>query len=267
MEPPQMSLFWTIVSTIVEPICIVIIIVVIRRTRLTRKLKGAIKEAAKEVAENPPRPKIGFQQAQKADESERTPRLPMWPNFFRKIRRLFPPRKLFHSFRAHTFPCCYFYDYCPDRKDRSLRDERNRDMIISYKDGQSEIAVHMVTEFIYRYIPQRDVDNWVFCVIPASTREKNAHRNMLFCALVSKMTGIQNGFKEIIILYDRTDSRQQKEDDTVWNLQFGAGVEGKHVLLFDDIITRGVSFIQCAEKLKSKGAASVTGLFLGKTLR
>lgn len=90
---------------------------------------------------------------------------------------------------------------------------------------------------------------------------------MLFRALVSKMTGIQNGFKEIIILYDRTDSRQQKEDDTVWNLQFGAGVEGKHVLLFDDIITRGVSFIQCAEKLKSKGAASVTGLFLGKTLR
>ena len=36
---------------------------------------------------------------------------------------------------------------------------------------------------------------------------------------------------------------------------------------FDDVITRGTSFVQCAEQIIKKGAASVTGLFLGRTLR
>lgn len=40
-------------------------------------------------------------------------------------------------------------------------------------------------------------------------------------------------------------SRHQKEDDTVWNLQFSANVSGMKILLFDDIVTRGISFIQC----------------------
>ena len=132
---------------------------------------------------------------------------------------------------------------------------------------EDAIPVHLVTDFIFKTIPYAERKDWLFCTIPASTREKNDIRNRHFCERVCEATGLKNGFSDIMILYDRTDSRHQKEDDTVWNLQFGAGVEGKHVLLFDDIITRGVSFIQCAEKLKSKGAASVTGLFLGKTLR
>lgn len=262
-----MSFFWTVVTTVVEPVCIVLIIFIIRKTRLTKKLKEAYEKAGKEAAENAPRTKVGFQQAMESGDKEPTPKLPRWPGFFRKVRRMFPPRSIYHTFKAKSYQCVYFYDYCPEENDRNLRDERNRDLIFAYKGGDCEVAVHLVTEFIFRYIPNRDLQNWIFCVIPASTREKNENRNRLFTQLVSRMTGIQNGFKEIIILYDRNDSRQHKEDDTVWNLQFGAGVEGKHVLLFDDIITRGVSFVQCAEKLTGKGAASVTGLFLGKTLR
>ena len=262
-----MSFFWTVITTIVEPVCIVIVIVVLRKTRLDKKRKQVFEQAAKEAAEKAGQRKIGFQQAYEADAKERPMKLPKWPDYFRKIRRLFPPRKMFQVFRAESFHCCYFYDYCPETDTRCLRDDRNRDMILSFKDGQNEVAIHLVTEFIFRYIVQKDIENWVFCVIPASTREKNDRRNRDFCERVSKITGIGNGFKEIIILYDRSDSRQQKEDDTVWNLQFGAGVTNKHVLLFDDIITRGVSFMQCAKKLTEKGAASVTGLFLGRTLR
>lgn len=68
-------------------------------------------------------------------------------------------------------------------------------------------------------------------------------------------------------LYDWTDSQHQKEDDTVWNLQFSANVSGMKILLFDDIVTRGISFIQCADKLMDKGAVWVDGIFLGRTLR
>lgn len=262
-----MSFFWTVITTIVEPLCIVAIVIVFRKTRLNRKQKEVLEQAAKEAIVNAPRPKIGFQQAKDAGESEKPPKLPKWPVIFRRFRRLFPPRNLYQSFKFQSHPCIYFFDYCPDRKDRDLRDDRNRDLILGFKDGATQVPVHLVSEFIYRYIPKSDLMNWIFCVIPASTREKNELRNRHFCELVHTMTGIQNGFKEIIILYDRADSREYKEDDTVWNLQFGAGVTRKHVLLFDDIITHGVSFFQCAEMLKKKGAASVTGLFLGRTLR
>ena len=74
---------------------------------------------------------------------------------------------------------------------------------------------------------------------------------------------MKNGFTDIMILYDRRDSRHQKEDDTVWNLQFSANVSGMKILLFDDIVTRGISFIQCADKLMDKGAVWVDGIFLG----
>ena len=138
---------------------------------------------------------------------------------------------------------------------------------MGFKDGKDETAIHLVTEFIFSYIPANELENWMLCVIPASTRAKNEARNRHFCESVSRICGIRNGYKEIIILFDRTDSRHEKTDDTIGNLQFGNGFEGRKVLLFDDIVTRGVSFIQCAEKIVDKGAESVTGLFLGRTLR
>lgn len=265
----ELPYIWQVVMGVAQIAGITTVIVVIRKTRFTRKIKKTIEDAvaAGEIEKMKTQFKIGFAEAMGKKKEKRTKRLPLWSNIFRKIRRLFPSRRLFYSFKANGFPCVYFFDYCPDRDDRGPRDARNREMILSFKDGDNKNAVFLVTEFIFRYIPKKDLENWVFCVIPASTRKKNENRNYDFCEKVSTQTGILNGFSEIKILYDRTDSREHKEDDTVWNLQFGVGVEGKHVILFDDIITRGISFIQCAEKLKSKGAVSITGLFLGKTLR
>ena len=148
-----------------------------------------------------------------------------------------------------------------------MRDERNRNLILDFKDGNDETAIHLVTEFIFHYIPADELGRWMLCVIPASTRAKNELRNRHFCESVSRISGIQNGYKEIIILFDRTNSKERKTDDTTCNLQFGNSFAGKQVLLFDDIVTRGVSFMQCAEEIMGKGAESVTGLFLGRTLR
>lgn len=200
-------------------------------------------------------------------EKKAVKKLPTWPNYFRKLVKCVLPSKLYHTFSVGGFPAAYFFDYCPDRADRNVRDERNRNMILAFKDGKDETAIHLVTEFIFGYIPADELEDWMLCVIPASTRSKNEARNRHFCESVSRISGIQNGYKEIIILFDRTDSREKKTDDTTSNLQFGNGFEGKKVLLFDDIVTRGVSFIQCAEGIMGKGAESVTGLFLGRTLR
>ena len=50
---------------------------------------------------------------------------------------------------------------------------------------------------------------------------------------------------------------------------FGFNTEkigGKNIILIDDIITRGTTFNQVANKLNSLGALSVTGLFLARTI-
>ena len=266
MDKTQLPFLWEVLLTVVEPICIVILIIAIRKTRVSKweRRRIRLEEAANKESE---RPKVGFQQAVGTGEEKEVKKLPKWPDVIRKWLRIFPPRKLNKTLTVGGFKSAYFFDYCPDKEERKPRDERNRDLILGFKGGKHEVPVYLVTEYIFRHIPERDRENWVFCVIPASTREKNEKRNRDFCEQVSHQTGIRNGYKDIFILYDRTDSRHQKEDDTVWNLQFGNGVENKHVLLFDDIITRGVSFTQCAEKIKGKGAASVTGPFLGRTLR
>lgn len=221
-----------------------------------------------EKAAEKPANKIGFQQAMSGGE-EKKPllKLPLWHNALRKIRRYFPGGKPYHAFTIGDYQGVYFYDYCPDRKMRDDRDERNRSMILGFKDGEDAIAIHLVTDYIFRTIPFAERKDWLFCAVPASTREKNEKRNRHFCERVAEATGLKNGFTDIIIVYDRTDSRHQKEDDTVWNLQFSASVDGMKILLFDDIITRGVSFVQCADKLIDKGALWVDGIFLGRTLR
>lgn len=235
----------------------------IKKLRENRSRKGK-----KGAAETQTTNKIGFQQVMAGgSEKKAVKKLPTWPNYFRKLARRFLPSKLYQRFSVGRFPAAYFFDYCPNETGRTVRDDRNRSLILGFKNGKDETAIHLVTEFIFHYIPTDELDNWILCVIPASTREKNEARYRHFCESVSRISGIQDGYREIIILFDRTDSREKKTDNTTGNLQFGNGLEGRKVLLFDDIVTRGVSFMQCAEKIMDKGAESVTGLFLGRTLR
>lgn len=66
----------------------------------------------------------------------------------------------------------------------------------------------------------------------------------------------------IRVMRDRGASRESaKGDDTTWNLSFDREkIQGKRIFLVDDITTRGMSFVQCARKLKENGAADVVGL-------
>ena len=75
-----------------------------------------------------------------------------------------------------------------------------------------------------------------------------------------------NGFNYISIAFDRNDSRECKSSNTISNLNISYSVYGKRIILFDDITTRGTSFIQLANQLKANGALEVYGFFLGKTV-
>lgn len=166
------------------------------------------------------------------------------------------------------FVIAYCFNYYPPGK---VKDEdpacaANRSMIWDFKLGNYQTAHVLAVDFIRGHFSRRELGDMVLCVIPASTVEKNDRRYRRFCDAVCADTGIENGFDFIHIMYDRENSRQEKQKKTTENLSFSDKVNGKVVLLFDDIYTRGTSFSQCAEALTRRGAVDVLGLFLGKTI-
>ena len=106
------------------------------------------------------------------------------------------------------------------------------------------------------------------CYIPAATQERTNWRyNELANKVLSKVP-VVDGRGWIRVTRDRSASRESaKGDDTTWNLSFDREkIQGKRIFLVDDITTRGMSFVQCARKLKENGAADVVGFFFGKSV-
>ena len=163
----------------------------------------------------------------------------------------------------------YCYDYYPTGKfeDISEKDLLRREEILRFKDGDSAPMAEQLIDFIRGNFWKVSLPQWVVCAIPASTREKHSRRYAKLLQDVSDATGIGNGFECIRIKFDRKDSREKKQSNTVYNLEFDRSkIHGKWVLLLDDITTRGTSFSQCAQKLYACGAEYVCGFFLGKTV-
>lgn len=166
------------------------------------------------------------------------------------------------------FKAAYCFDYYPKNRYPSVsyEEESNRRSVWNFKDGHYTIGLTKVKEFIDGNFTEDQMRNVVLCVIPASTQYKNDMRYKTLCQKVSEALNITNGYNFISIAFDRSDSREHKSADTIGNLSFSNSVYGKDIVLFDDITTRGTSFIQVANELKRKGARSVYGLFLGKTI-
>lgn len=162
----------------------------------------------------------------------------------------------------------YCFDYYPKNRYPSVtaQQEADRRAVWNFKDGSYTYGLNRLADFLDGNFTKEEMKNVVVCVIPASTQYKNDIRYKTMCAKIAEKLPVINGYNYITINTDRNDSRTQKSSDTVWNLSFSSSVRGKTVVLFDDITTRGTSFIQVANKLKEAGASNVHGFFLGKTL-
>ena len=162
----------------------------------------------------------------------------------------------------------YCFDYYPKNRFPSVtsQQESDRRAVWNFKDGSYTYGLNRLADFLDGNFTKEEMKNVVVCVIPASTQYKNDIRYKTMCSKIAERFPVINGYNYITINSDRSDSRTQKSSDTVWNLSFSSSVRGKTVVLFDDITTRGTSFIQVANKLKEAGASTVHGFFLGKTL-
>lgn len=88
---------------------------------------------------------------------------------------------------------------------------------------------------------------------------------MISCVVyhLSRWLNVQDGFPAIWIKYDRAESKGKSKKRILTNLNINRKyIEGKHILLFDDVMTSGQSFIQLKRALLKLGAKSVLGVFL-----
>ncbi len=108
----------------------------------------------------------------------------------------------------------------------------------------------------------------VLVPVPASTREKHRTRYEAFCRKLSAEMGVADGYGAITVAYDRAQYKgTHGNGDRTANLEFHPErFRGKCVLLVDDVLTTGATFIALRRKLIAHGAKFVIGMFLAKTI-
>ena len=163
-----------------------------------------------------------------------------------------------------------FFDYLPTKYEANNREWAIRRLVWDFKDGKrwesvaDLVAKKMRTQF------GKDVQEVTFVCIPASSAQKNERRYKQFCAEVARLAGCKDGYEAVEVEGARLaihETKASKRVQTVevikLNEQF---LNGKKVLVFDDVVTQGHSYARFACALESVGAQVLGGYFLGKTI-
>ena len=166
--------------------------------------------------------------------------------------------------------CLYIHDYYPVSRYKNITTEAKRasNLILRFKEGENwALVAKLFSLAISRMSFYHGVDNPVLIPIPASTYERHRQRYARFCHRLAKYLKIEDGYRAILIKEDREQLKGTKSQDKISNLVFNKEyITGKDIFLIDDVVTTGQNFIQIKQKLIQLGAASVFGLFLGKTV-
>ena len=158
-------------------------------------------------------------------------------------------------------------EYLPVRYNGTLKQQQDRDMCFNFKDGILSATVKDAFLKKVEEITKGEKAGWTICFIPASTSDKTKRR---FSKLATAFSEVGYSVNEDAIFneYDTESGHINGKSSTPISA-FGFdknAVNGKKVILIDDIITRGTTFNMTADKLEELGALSVTGLFLAKTI-
>lgn len=147
-----------------------------------------------------------------------------------------------------------------------------RDFIQNFK-GNSELtteidhqqAVDKAIEQVSAYIQQTfgdEASHLTLVCIPASLAKHTQRRFERFSQEVCQATGMQNAYDAFSYT-----STTDEDGDPVDTLHIDeAKLQGKQVLLFDDIIASGGSIARFADQLHDMGADVVAALALGKKI-
>lgn len=170
-------------------------------------------------------------------------------------------------------PLTALYNYLPTRQTATEMQWKVRRFVWRFKDGDhaaAMFAAETVAKNIIRLYGDTAKDLTFVCV-PASTSEANRKRYKDFSAKVCEITGMKNGFSAVAVSGEKLAIHEQHKGEKKFFSTRTVELKKKmlqasKVLLFDDIITKGMSYAQFAASLESVGAAVVGGIFLAKTV-
>ena len=169
--------------------------------------------------------------------------------------------------KPQTWFCKYFPKRIHNVGEKEIAD---RQMVYDFKDGRSFEAVAQMTATSMKEQYGEKCSGIVFVPVPASTNEKNELRYKAFCERVCELTGAINGYDYVSVSGERLtiheNRKAEKEVRKVNIIEFDAAFfNGKSVIVFDDVITKGLSYATYANQLERLGANVLGGMFLART--
>ena len=163
-------------------------------------------------------------------------------------------------------PYYYFYHYYPTRfTDVTSASREVRGLIYNFKDGSSHSKVlSIVKQKLNSTFYYEDLESLCFVCIPASTVNDNNCRYRNFSRDLCEELDMYNGFEYIKITKEKSKSHLGGTDSAEYYLD-GSFFNGKYVILFDDVVTRGRSMKEFKQLLENKGATVICALSIGRT--
>lgn len=169
--------------------------------------------------------------------------------------------------KPQTWFCKYFPARIRNVGDKEIAD---RELVYAFKDGRAheEVAQRTAASMLNSY--GKECEKIVFSPVPASSQEKNDIRYKAFCERVCELTGAINGYSHVRVEGERLtihDNRKIEKDVRKVNIiTFDDDFfNGKQVLVFDDVISKGLSYATYADQIESMGANVIGGIFLART--
>ena len=159
----------------------------------------------------------------------------------------------------------FFYYYYPTRFDDVTEFDWNvRYLIWDFKDGKKHNEVCKMLTTKLKRVYGEALDLLTFVCIPASTCEVNHKRYCSFMADVCNATGMENGYDHITIKTEKDPAHKGGTSvaEYAYDKEF---FNGRQIILFDDVVTRGRSLAKMKMELEGVGAHIVAALSIGHT--
>lgn len=168
-----------------------------------------------------------------------------------------------------SYSYTYLKEYLPVRYSATLAQKSDRQIVYDFKKGYCSMPVKRdIVERIKLIRRCTNGSNWRICFIPASTHANTVVRYGSLADFLQRETGIPCDISTIETINDEVAGHiGGKKSNPAENFRVrSCDVSNKNVILIDDVITRGTTFVCTADKLIANGADQVVGLFLAKTV-
>ena len=145
-----------------------------------------------------------------------------------------------------------------------------RKKVWKFKDGDID-TTNEVAKWVATTLDENIslLDNCTFVCIPASDATRNEMRYNQFSKDVCRATGMANGYSHIKVEGERLAIHEHKvckSVSMVHTIKFDAKFfNGRKVIIFDDIITKGASLNTFVDYLETLGAEVIGAVFLAKS--